>query len=100
MLQTSPKPLKSLVSTLNPKERKDTLMSLTKQLYFDQLETDSPENRIANINRQLAIALRAASDCEHPDFETLETVARAVCKARDEMNHLATTIGTLESLTY
>jgi hypothetical protein len=75
-------------------------MSLTKQLYFDQLETDSPETRVANINRQLSIALRAASDCEHPDFETLDTVARAVCKARDEMNHLATSIGTLESLTY
>ncbi len=75
-------------------------MSLTKQLYFDQLASDSPETRIAIINRQLAIALRAASDCEHPDFETLDTVARAVCQARDEMNHLATTIGTLESLTY
>jgi len=75
-------------------------MSLTKQLYFDQLEPDSPETRIANINRQLAIALYAASDCEHPDFETLETVARAVCKARDEMNHLATCIASLESLTY
>lgn len=75
-------------------------MSLTKQFYFDQLASDSPETRITNINRQLSIALSAASDCEHPDFETLDTVARAVCKARDEMNHLATSIGTLESLTY
>ncbi len=75
-------------------------MSLTKQLYFDQLETDSPENRIANINRQLAIALYAASDCEHPDFETLDTIERAIIKARAEMNHLAASVGTLESLSY
>ncbi len=75
-------------------------MSLTKQLYFNQLETDSPETRIANINRQLAIALYAASDCEHPDFETLDTVARAVCKARDEMNLLAASVAKLESFSY
>lgn len=75
-------------------------MSLTKQLYFDQLASDSPENRITNINRQLSIALRAASDCEHPDFETLDTVARAVVKARDEMNLLAASVANLESFTY
>jgi hypothetical protein len=27
------------------------MMSLTKQLYFDQIEADAPETRIANVNR-------------------------------------------------
>ncbi len=72
-------------------------MSLSKQLFFDQLKRDAPETRIASINRQLSLALRAARDCELPDFETLETIARALCKARDELNHLAASIVALES---
>ena len=75
-------------------------MSLTKQLYFDQLEANAPETRIANVNRHLAFALRAASDCESPDYETLDTIARAIVEARDEMNCLAASVAALECETY
>lgn len=71
-------------------------MSLTKQLYEQQQTADAPATRITNINRQLSIALRAACDCEHPDFETLDRIARALCKARDEVDYLAASVAQLE----
>ncbi len=75
-------------------------MSLTKQLYFDQLERDAPETRIASVNRHLAFALRVASDCESPDYETLDTIARAIIKAQNEMNRLAASVTALRSEAY
>lgn len=75
-------------------------MSLTKRLYFDQMEAEAPETRIANVNRHLALALRVACDCETPDYETLDTIARALVKACDEMNHLAASIALLEQTAF
>ncbi len=74
-------------------------MSLTKQLYFDQLEANAPETRLANVNRLVARAYRAACD-DAPDYETLDTIARALHEARQELNRLATSIAQVESDCY
>jgi transcription initiation factor TFIIIB Brf1 subunit/transcription initiation factor TFIIB len=74
-------------------------MSLTKRYYEQQQTTDAPETRLANVNRLVARAYSAACD-DAPDYETLDTIARALHEARQELNRLATSIGTLESLTY
>ena len=75
-------------------------MSLTKRLCFDQMEADAPETRIANVNRHLALALSVASDCESPDYETLDTIARTLHEAQQELNALAALITALESTIY
>ncbi len=75
-------------------------MSLTKRLYFDQMEADIPETHLANVNRHLALALRAACGCESPDYETLDTIARSLHEARQELNALAASIAALESTVY
>ncbi len=71
-------------------------MSLTKRALFDQLEANTPETIIATVNRHLALALRSACDCESPDFETLDAIARAILSARDEMDHLTASLAALE----
>ena len=73
-------------------------MSLTKCLYFDHMEAEAPETRIANVNRHLALALRAACDCEKPDYGTLDTIARTLHEARQELTALATSIALLENV--
>jgi transcription initiation factor TFIIIB Brf1 subunit/transcription initiation factor TFIIB len=74
-------------------------MSFSKRLYEQQTATDAPEARLASVNRLVARAYTAACD-DAPDYETLDTIARALHEARRELNALATSIGTLESLTY
>ncbi len=75
-------------------------MSLTKRVYFDQMEAGAPETRIANVNRHLALALRVACDCDMPDYETLDTIARTLHEARQEINALAASIVALKSTVY
>ncbi len=74
-------------------------MSFSKRLYEQQTTSDAPETRLANVNRLVARAYSAACD-DAPDYETLDTIARALHEARQELNRLAASIGTLESLTY
>ncbi len=74
-------------------------MSFSKRLHEQQTTTDAPEARLASVNRLVARAYFTACD-DAPDHETLDTIARALHEARQELNALATSIGTLESLTY
>ena len=74
-------------------------MSFSKRLYEQQTVSDAPEARLASVNRLVARAYRTACD-DAPDYETLDTIARALHEARQEFNALATSIGTLESFTY
>ncbi len=74
-------------------------MSFSKRLYEQQQAADAPEARLANVNRLVARAYQTAC-ADAPDYETLDTIARALHEARQELNRLATSIGTLESLTY
>ncbi len=67
-------------------------------MYEQQITTDAPETRLANVNRLIARAYSAACD-DAPDYETLDTIARALHEARQELNALATSIGTLEGMT-
>ncbi len=73
-------------------------MSFSKRLYEQQTATDAPETRLANVNRLVARAYSAACD-DAPDYETLDTIARALHEARQELNRLAHSIGTLEGMT-
>jgi len=72
-------------------------MSFSKRLYEQQQSTDAPEARLASVNRLVARAYRTACD-DAPDHETLDTIARALHEARQELNALATSIGTLEGV--
>ncbi len=72
-------------------------MSLTKRLYEQQQTTDAPETRLANVNRLVGRAYSAACD-DAPDYETLDTIARALHEARQELNRLAASIGTMEGM--
>ena len=74
-------------------------MSFSKRLYEQQTASDAPETRIIAVNRLINRAYRSACD-DAPDYETLDSIARAPHEARQELNALATSIGTLESLTY
>ncbi len=74
-------------------------MSLTKRLYFDQMEADAPEARLANVNCLITRAYKAACN-DAPDSETLDIIARALHEARQELNHLAAFISQLGSVTY
>jgi hypothetical protein len=74
-------------------------MSFNKRCYEQQTASDAPEARLASVNRLVARAYRTACD-DAPDYETLDTIARALHEARQELNALAASIGTLESLTY
>jgi len=71
-------------------------MSLTKRLYFDQIEADAPETRLANVSRLVSRAYKAACN-DVPDNETLDTIARTLYDARQELNALAASIAALES---
>ncbi len=73
-------------------------MSFSKRLYEQQQAADAPETRIRAVNRLVARAYSAACD-DAPDHETLDTIARALHEARQELNALATPIGTLEGMT-
>jgi len=75
-------------------------MSLTKRECFDQMEANALETRITNINRHLSLALRAACDCESPDYETLDTICRAILSARDEINNIKASISALELMAF
>ncbi len=70
-------------------------MSFSKRLYEQQTATDAPEARLASVNRLVARAYTAACD-DAPDYETLDTIARALHEARQELNALAASIGTME----
>ena len=74
-------------------------MSFSKRLYEQQQTTDAPETRLANVNRIVARAYSAACD-DAPDYETLDTIARALHEARQELNALAASINALESTVY
>jgi transcription initiation factor TFIIIB Brf1 subunit/transcription initiation factor TFIIB len=74
-------------------------MSFSKRLYEQQTVSDAPEARLASVNRLIARAYSAACD-DAPDYETLDTIARALHEARQELNALAASIGTLEGMTY
>jgi hypothetical protein len=73
-------------------------MSFSKRLYEQQTTSDAPEARLASVNRLVARAYRTACD-DAPDYETLDTIARALHEARQELNALAASIGTLEGMT-
>ncbi len=73
-------------------------MSLTKRMLEQQQTADAPETRIIAVNRLINRAYRTACD-DAPDYETLDTIARALHEARQELNALATSIGTLEGMT-
>jgi hypothetical protein len=81
------------------KKKERHTMSFSKRLYESQTVSDAPEARLASVNRLINRAYRAACD-DAPDYETLDTIARALHEARQELNALAASIGTLESLTY
>lgn len=72
-------------------------MSFSKRMCEQQTATDAPEARLASVNRLINRAYRAASD-DAPDYETLDTIARALHEARQELNALATSIGALEGI--
>lgn len=72
-------------------------MSFSKRLYEQQQTADAPEARLASVNRLIARAYHAAND-DAPDYETLDTIARALHEARQELNALATSIGALEGI--
>jgi hypothetical protein len=74
-------------------------MSFSKRLYEQQTTSDAPESRLVIINRLVSRAYRTACD-DAPDYETLDTIARALHEARQELNALTHSIGTLESFTY
>ena len=73
-------------------------MSFSKRMYESQTTSDAPEARLASVNRLVARAYRTACD-DAPDYETLDTIARALREARQELNALAASIGTLEGMT-
>ncbi len=70
-------------------------MSFSKRLYEQQQTADAPEARLASVNRLVARAYTAACD-DAPDYETLDTIARALHEASQELNALAASIGTME----
>lgn len=70
-------------------------MSLSKQMFEQQTTLDAPELRLASVNRLVARAYFTACD-DAPDHETLDTIARALHEARQELNALATSIGVIE----
>lgn len=72
-------------------------MSFSKRLYEQQQTADAPETRLASVNRLVTRAYRVACD-DAPDYETLDTIARALHEARQELNALATSIGVLEGI--
>ncbi len=73
-------------------------MSFSKRMYESQTTSDAPEARLASVNRLVARAYRTACD-DAPDYETLDTIARALHEARQELNALAASIGKLEGMT-
>ncbi len=72
-------------------------MSFSKRMYEQQTAGEAPEARLASVNRLINRAYRTACD-DAPDYETLDTIARALHEARQELNHLATSIGALEGI--
>ncbi len=72
-------------------------MSFSKRLYEQQTAADAPEARLASVNRLINRAYRTACD-DAPDYETLDLIARALHEARQELNALAASIGTMEGM--
>jgi hypothetical protein len=70
-------------------------MSFSKRFYEQQTMMDAPESHLNNLNRLVSYAYRIACD-EAPDYETLDNIARALHKARQELNNLAKSIGVVD----
>ena len=64
-------------------------MSLTKRLYFDQLEVNSPEARISRISQSIEIAARIISEEYTPNIADLEIAGRRLFAALRELDALA-----------
>jgi len=63
-------------------------MSLTKRLYFDQLEVNSPEARISRISQSIEIAARIISEEYTPNIADLEIAGRRLFAALRELDAL------------
>jgi hypothetical protein len=70
-------------------------VSFSKRFYEHQQTADAPETRLASVNHLINGAYRTACD-ESPDYETLDTIARALHEARRELKNLAKSIGVVD----
>lgn len=69
-------------------------MSLTKRMFFDQLEADSPETRISRIVQSIETAARIISTDYAPDVADLDTAGRRLFAALKELDALAVELDT------